>query len=366
MNGVTLILFVLGLALLVAGAEALIRGSSRLAVAIGISPLVVGLTVVAYGTSAPEVAVGVQSALGGKADLAIGNVVGSNIFNVLFILGLAAMITPLVVAQQLVRLDVPIMIGLSVLAWLMGLDGRISRLDGSLLCAGAIVYTVFAVWQSRRESRQIQEEYRQEYGDRAKRTLAQALLNVLLIIGGLGLLVLGARWLVNGAVDLARTFGISELIIGLTIIAAGTSLPEVAASVIAAVRGERDIAVGNVVGSNIFNLLLVLGLSALVSPVGISVSPAALNFDMPVMIAVAIACLVVFFNGHRIARWEGALFFGYWIAYTLYLILDATRHEALHSFSQVMVMFVIPLTVLTLIVVTVRTVRARTVREGLS
>lgn len=355
----TILLLIAGLALLIIGAEILVRGASRLAAAFGISPLVIGLTVVAFGTSSPELAVSVQSALAGQADIALGNVVGSNIFNILFILGISALIIPLVVAQQLVRLDVPIMIGVSVLVYLFGLNGQISRLEGLLLFAGIVAYTGFLIRQSRKETKEVQEEYAQEFGDGKPRGAGQYLLNLVLVVAGLALLVLGARWLVDSAVSLAQALGLSELIIGLTIVAAGTSMPEVATSIVAAIRGERDIAVGNVVGSNIFNLLAVLGLTSLVAPDGVPVPAAALAFDLPVMTAVAVACLPVFFTGFRIARWEGALFLGYYAAYVLYLILDATQHDALPLFSNVMLLFVVPLTVLTLVVLVVRQRRAR-------
>ena len=355
----TILMLIAGLALLIVGAEILVRGASRLAAAFGISPLVIGLTVVAFGTSSPELAVSVQSAFAGQADIALGNVVGSNIFNILFILGISALIIPLVVAQQLVRLDVPLMIGLSVLVYLFGLNGQINRLEGVILFVGIIAYTGFLIRQSRKENKEVQEEYAQEFGNGKPRSAGQYLLNLVLIIAGLALLVLGARWLVDSAVTLARSLGVSELIIGLTIIAAGTSMPEVATSIVAAIRGERDIAVGNVVGSNIFNLLAVLGLSSILAPDGISVPAPALAFDIPVMIAVAVACLPVFFTGFRIARWEGALFLGYYVAYVLYLILDATQHDALPLFSSVMLLFVAPLTVLTLVVLVVRERRAR-------
>jgi len=362
MDMVTLGLFVVGLVLLVGGAEWLVRGASRLAAAVGISPLVIGLTVVAFGTSAPELAVSVQSALGGQPDLALGNVVGSNIFNVLFILGIAAVITPLVVSQQLIRLDVPLLIAVSLLMYLLALDGRIGRLDGLVLFAGIVAYTVFSIVKSRRENIQVEAEYVREFGagEPATATKHTILWNLALIVAGLVLLVLGARWLVDGAVALARFFGLSELIIGLTIVAGGTSLPEVAASSVASLRGERDIAVGNVVGSSLFNILAVLGLASLVSPVGIQVSPAALGFDIPVMIAVAVACLPIFFTGHLIARWEGALFLGYYLAYTSYLILQAAEHEALPAFSGVMLGFVLPLTAITLAVLFWRARRAQT------
>lgn len=354
MDAVTLVMFVAGLVALIVGAEMLVRGASLLAVGFGISPLVVGLTVVAFGTSSPELAVSVDAAFSGQADIALGNVVGSNIFNVLFILGVAALIGSLVVAQQLVRLEVPLMIAVSALLLILGLDGRIGRPEGLLLFAGIVAYTGIAIRNSRKESAAVREEYAHEFGTARRMSPRQTATNVLLVGVGLALLVLGARGLVNGAESMARALGLSELIIGLTIIAAGTSLPEVATSVIASIRGERDIAVGNVVGSNIFNVLAVLGLSAAVAPDGVAVPQAALRFDIPFMIAVAIACLPIFFTGYRIARWEGALFLGYYIAYTLYLVLDATGHDALPAYSVVMVQFVAPLTAITLVLLAVR------------
>lgn len=355
MDLLTLILFVVGLGILIAGAELLVRGASRLAVGFGISPLVVGLTVVAFGTSSPELAVSIGSALSGQADIALGNVVGSNIANVLLILGISALITPLVVTQKLVRREVPLMIGVSFLLLLLGLNGKIGRLEGLLLFAGVTAYTVFAIRQSRQETAAIQAEYAAEFGKAAGQlSTRQVLVNIGFVIVGLALLLLGARWLVNGAVSIARALGLSELVIGLTVIAVGTSLPEVATSIIASIRGERDIAVGNVVGSNLFNILAVLGLSAIVAPDGIGVAPAALRFDIPFMTAVAVACLPIFFTGYRIARWEGALFLGYYVAYTLYLILGATGHDALGAYSTVLIEFVAPLTAVTLGLLAVR------------
>jgi cation:H+ antiporter len=346
----TVLGFVIGGVLLVGGAELLVRGASRLALGLGISPLVIGLTIVAYGTGSPELAVSVRSAYGGAADVALGNVVGSNIFNVLFILGISALIAPLVVAQPLVRRDVPLMIASSVLALLLALDGRIGRLDGLLLMAGTIAYTVFLIRQSRRDPPQVYAEYQEAFG-RGQTPVLGSLVNIGLAGIGLALLVVGAQWLVDAAVTMATRLGVSELVIGLTIVAAGTSLPEVATSVLAAFRGERDIAVGNVVGSNIFNILAVLGLAGIAAPEGVQVPPGALAFDLPIMIAVAVATLPVFFTGYAIVRWEGAIFLAYYLAYTSYLVLDATEHAAIAPFSVAMVWFVLPLTGLTLAVV---------------
>ena len=345
----SIVWFALGLVALVVGAEALVRGASRLALSFGISPLVVGLTVVAFGTSSPELAVSVQSSWAGQVDIAIGNVVGSNIFNVLFILGVSALITPLLVNQQLIRQEVPIMIGVSLLLWALAADGGIGSWDGALLAGLLAAYSVLVIRQSRRETRAIQAEYDEAFAAGRGGWDAHWGVQVLLIVGGLALLILGSRWLVEAAVTFARHLGVSELVIGLTIIAAGTSLPEVATSILAAVRGERDIAVGNVVGSNLFNILGVLGVSAVVAPTTLTVSPAALAFDIPVMVAVAVACLPVFFTGNLIARWEGLLFLGCYLAYVGYLILQATQHAALGPFSAVMGSFVLPLTAITLV-----------------
>jgi cation:H+ antiporter len=357
------LLLIFGLVLLIWGAELLVRGASRLATAAGISPLVVGLTVVAFGTSSPELAVSVMSAFKGQADLALGNVVGSNIFNVLFILGISALIVPLVVAQQLVRFDVPIMIGASFLVLLLGADQSIGRFDGLVLFAGVVAYTVFLIRQSRRESSaEVKEEYNREFGDKGP---VLWLKNIGLVVLGLAGLMLGSKWLVTSAVTIAQSFGVSELVIGLTIVAAGTSMPEVATSVVAAIRGERDIAVGNVVGSNIFNIFCVLGLSSIVSPAGIEVSAAALRFDMPVMIAVAVACLPIFFAGYRISRFNGAAFLFFYVAYIVYLIFTATNHEALGTLRSAMIWFILPITALTLIVITMRefSMRKKTLSE---
>jgi cation:H+ antiporter len=361
----TFLLLVAGLILLVVGAEGLVRGASRLAGAMGISPLVIGLTVVAFGTSSPELAVSLQSAFQGQADIAVGNVVGSNVFNILLILGLSAMITPLIVDQQLIRLDVPLLIGVSFLVWWMAADGAIAPWEGGLLFVGLLAYVAFLIRKSRRESQSIQEEYAGEFSATIEGWQGWVI-NLALVVVGLGLLVLGSRWMVQGAVTLARVLGLSELVIGLTIVAVGTSLPEVATSIMAAIRGERDIAVGNVIGSNLFNLMAVLALTGIITPNGIPVSSAAINFDIPVMVAVAVAALPIFFTGNLIARWEGGVFLAYYVAYTAYLIMASTQHDALPAFSTVMLQFVLPLTALTLGILVVREWRARRADKGVA
>ena len=346
--------FVAGLVLLAAGAEFLVRGSSRLAAFIGISPLVIGLTSWLSARARPELAVSVMAGRAGQTDIALGNVLGSNIFNVLFILGVSALITPLVVSRQLVRVDVPVMVVVSIVALVFSLDGRVSMLEGIALFIGIILYTGFQIVMSRSES--AAGEFAKEFSG-SDRTWKDWVLNIFLIASGLAILVLGSRWLVDSAVVIARALGVNDLIIGLTIIAAGTSLPEVATSVIASVKGERDIAVGNVIGSNIFNILCVLGLSSILSADGIAVSASALSFDIPVMVGVAIACVPIFFAGRMIGRWKGGLFLLYYILYTVYLFLVSTQNQAIDEFRFAMGGFVIPLTIITLLTVVVRTIR---------
>jgi cation:H+ antiporter len=345
--------FVLGLAALIVGAEALVRGASKIAMSFDVSPLVVGLTIVAFGTSSPEMAVSVGAVMNGANDIAVGNVVGSNIFNVLAILGLSAVIAPLIVHAQIIRQEVPIMIGGSLIVLLMCVDGTISRGDAGLLLALLIGYTVFLIRQSRAESRETRDEYSEAVTGKAGWDAHWAV-QLLLIVAGLGLLVLGSEWLVDSAVVFARALGVSDLVIGLTIIAAGTSMPEVATSILAAVRGERDIAVGNVIGSNTFNLLGCLGLAGLVGPSGLVVPPAVMNFDVWVMLAVALVCLPVFIAGQQIGRAKGLMFLVFYVAYVAYLILDAQGHDALPRYSAIMLGFVLPLVIVTMVAMLIR------------
>lgn len=348
--------FCVGLAALVLGASSLVRGASKLALSLGLSPLVVGLTIVAFGTSAPEMAVSTGAVLNGQGDIAIGNVVGSNIFNVLFILGASALIVPLVVHMQLIRQEIPIMLGASLLLLAMGLDGGIAMWEGVLLLVLMAVYTAFLVIQSRKETAAAASEFNEEIIPAAQGAWdAHWAVQVGLIVAGLVLLVLGSEWLVDASVTFAKALGVSDLVIGLTIVAAGTSMPEVATSLTAAMKGERDIAVGNVVGSNTFNILGCVGLSGLVSgSSGLDLAPSLLNFDIWVMLAVALACLPVFLTGREIARWEGALFLGYYVAYVAYLVLAAQQHDALQAYSATMLGFVVQLTIITLVVVWLR------------
>lgn len=351
------LLFGAGFVLLVVGAGWLIRGAVALASAAGVSPLIIGLTVVAMGTSAPELAVSVQAAWHGQADMAVGNVVGSNVCNVLLILGLSAAVTPLVVAQQLVRRDVPLLIVLSLGVWGLGNQGAVQPVHGMVLLAVLVGHTAWCIHRSRAESAGVHAEYRAEFGPVAEtwwRTSA-------LLLAGLGTLVLGSHWLVEGAVAAARWLAVPETVIALTIVAIGTSMPEVAASVVAAARGQREIAVGNVVGSCLFNLMGVLGTSSLLAG-NLPVPPGLATFDLPVMVACAIACLPIFARDRTIARWQGFVFLAFYAAYLAYLVLDATGHEARHGYAAVMAEFVLPLTGLTAVVLVVRALVPRRTR----
>ncbi|MCC5907186.1 MAG: calcium/sodium antiporter [Balneolaceae bacterium] len=355
----TLILFLIGLTLLIVGAELLVKGASRIALTLKISPLVVGLTVVAFGTSSPELAVSIESSLTGQESITFGTIAGSNIFNILFILGVSALILPLSVSAKLLRLDVPFMIALSVVVWVFSLNSVISPLEGVVLTAGLVGYTTFLIVQSRKEWVRPVESDGKKYeksGSHSKLWL----LNSCMVAGGLALLMVGSTWFLDGAVSIAEAMGVSETIIGLTIVAAGTSMPEVVTSIMAVIRGEREIAVGNVVGSNIFNILGVLGISAMIAPGGLEITESFIRFDIPVMIAVALACLPIFFTGGVISRGEGALLLGYYIAYSLYLILASSQHDSLPVFSGVMIWFVVPITVIFLLIVVYQQIFSRT------
>ncbi len=327
-----------GLVLLVAGAEALVRGSSRFAAALGVTPLVIGLTLVAYGTSAPEMAVSVQAALSGRPAIALGNVIGSNIFNILAILGLSALVQPLVVHRSLVRRDVPVMIAVSILMYLMMLDGKLGRFDGGVLLFCAVAYTGIAIRAAKQHPEDVPPV---ELPGAAGRGFAAK--QILMALAGLGLLVLGSRWLVEGATAIARALSVSEMMIGLTIVAAGTSLPELATSMLATMRGHRDIAVGNVVGSNIFNIVGILGVAAVLAPGGIEVPRQSLRFDVPFAIAAAIACLPIFISGLRISRIEGALFLGSYLGYLVMLARESRGEPvALLGWSLLALLVLVP------------------------
>lgn len=345
----------LGVAVLIAGAQLLVRGASRLAVAVGISPLVVGLTVVAFGTSTPELAVSLRSCLANETSIVLGNVVGANVYNVLLILGLSAVLRPLAVSREMIRLDVPLMIGVSGLFWLMATGGRLTRLDGLVLVAGIVLYTVFLIRQSRKHVADGKKRERRSEHEAGRAWWP----HVAHVVTGLGLLAVGSTVLVGGAVATARALGVSELMIAMTVVTAGTTAPELTASLVATFRGERDIAVGNVVGSNIFNILAVLGAGAIVAPNGIAVEPEALAFGIPVLTLAAVACLPVFFAGHSIARWEGALFLFYFLSYAIRLVLEAKQSALRPWFDTGVLFYIAPVTLLAIGVSVYREFRHR-------
>lgn len=349
------LLLAVGLLLLVVGGDLLVRGAGGLGRAAGISPLVVGLTVVAGSTSAPELAVSLDAALTGSPGLAVGNAVGSNIANALLVLGVAALIRTQRSGTGLLSFDVPVALGAAVLVLVLSLDGTLGRIDGALLMTGLTLYLFVAI----RRGREVAEVASPMGGPagNAGSSPRRLLRDVVLLVAGIGLLVLGARWLVQAASEIAASLGFSDLVIGLTVVAVGTSLPEIVTSVIAALKGDRELAVGNVIGSNIFNLGAVLGLTGLVIP--IPVDPAAVRFDMPVMIGVTIAVAVILYTGSIISRVEGVVLVAWFLAYTGYLVLASESHEALPAYSTVLLYFCLPITVVALLGLGVREARSQ-------
>jgi cation:H+ antiporter len=323
-----------------------VRHSVHLAAALKIPSIVIGLTIVSIGTSTPELFTNIIALSSGNTDIALGNIVGSNIFNVLFILGLSALICPLLVHRQVIRFDVPVMILASLMLWAFSLYGSLgiwvglSFLSFLLIYIASLLYTV--------KDHPGADEFKKEYSLLEKFSYKMMFKHIIFIVLSLVLMVIGSKFLIEGVVRLAEWIGISELIISLTIVAAGTSLPELATSVVAALRGERDIAVGNIVGSNIFNIWGILGVSALITP--IPINTIMLDFDIPVMCAVAIGCLPIFLTGHTIYRWEGLLFLFYYGAYLTHIIMEATNHHWLNNFQDAMIFFFFPLTVISLLI----------------
>ncbi len=314
MSGFEITIFLsLGIILLFVGAEGLIRGSSNLAIKIGITPLVVGLTVVAFGTSAPELVVSLSAALKGNSTISLGNVIGSNIANIALILGVAALIRPLDVHAKVIIREIPIMIGISVLLFFLLLDGKIDFFDGLIFIALLILYNVFSVLLARKEkSSEVQNEFKEGLKSRLGVTIS-----IILMIAGLALLIIGANLFVQSAVAIAKLFNVSDAVIGLTIVAIGTSLPELITSIVAAYKKEADIAIGNVVGSNVFNILGILGITALIIPVS---SDGISKIDLFVMIGTAILLFPLSKTGKRISRFEGILLLVGYIIYLYYLI----------------------------------------------
>lgn len=351
----TWLILALGLVMLIIGADLLVKGAARLAAAFGIPALVIGLTVVAFGTSAPELAVSVKAAFAGEAELAVANVVGSNIVNVLLILGVSAVILPLMISKQLIRQDVPIMVGLSVLLVMMVQDGQLAKFESVILVVALFSYTWFLFWQGKKQGANVGD-------DEVKELLAEphpVWQSLAFVLVGLLLLVFGSGYLVDSAVQLATAWGVSEAVIGLTIVAIGTSMPEMMTSVVAAMKGERDIAVGNVVGSNIFNIVCVLGISGVVSPNPLLVGSQLAQIDIPVMLAVAMLCVPFFFAGSILNRIEGALFLLLYAAYTWYLIAVALTKPYLAQLQDGIMYGLVPVVLLYVVVSLVQDFRRK-------
>jgi cation:H+ antiporter len=313
--------FAAGLLALYLGAEWLVRGSGRLARRFGVSALIVGLTVVAFGTSAPEMVVSAFASGRGQGDMAVGNVIGSNIFNVLAILGITALLFPIAVERSLIRRELPLMLLITLLLPLLMFDGLVSRTDAGILIALFAVYLGLMIWLARRDPVIDTGEaaFDRELLASDDPTRSRALPSIGFVIAGLVALVAGARLLVDSSIIFARAAGVSELVIGLTVVAAGTSLPELATSTIAALRRESDIALGNVIGSNIFNLLAILGFSAAIRPLPLATD--LIRFEIPVMIASSLLLVPLAFTGRRLDRWEGALLLLCYLGFLMLIFL---------------------------------------------
>jgi cation:H+ antiporter len=311
--------FVAGLVVVIVGAEFIVRGGSRVAALLGVSPMILGLTVVSIGTSTPELAIGLTAANEGKGGLAVGNIAGTNIVNILFILGLSAWIKPLELRLLSLKLDLPVMV-VSALALLwMAWDGVLSRQEGAWMVCAAVAYTVAMVRMGRRESLPLQQEFSREYSPEnvlPRAGTLQGTISVLMLAAGVVVVVVGADLLVSGASEMARSLGVSDAVVGLTIVAIGTSAPELATTIMSTLKNERDIAIGNLIGSSTYNILFILGATCLATPGGVPVEPSLLHVDLPLAALVALLCIPVFATDRRISRNEGAFFVA---AYALYL-----------------------------------------------
>lgn len=313
------LLLLVGIAVLYFGAEWLVRGAARIAASLGVKPLVVGLTVVSLGTSAPELVICVIAALRGNPDLALGNVMGSNLANIGLILGLTAVVRPLEVASRVTKREIPIMIGITLLMFPLLFDGMLGRLEGGILIAVLGLYLLFVSRAATEEIPQVVGEYEKFAKESTHLGKAVRVRDVLLVFGGSGGLVLGATAIVNAAEYLALAMGISDIVIGLTIVAIGTSLPELATSMVAAIRKESDIAVGNIIGSNVFNLTAILGTASLVAP--LSVHAEVITQELPAVLFISLLAFPVTRAAHRIRRWEGAILLVTYFGLGVWLVL---------------------------------------------
>jgi len=314
---------VIGLAALITGAELLVRGGSAIAARLGISPLLIGLTVVALGTSTPELAVGIDAAIQGNGSLAVGNIAGTNTVNILLIFGLSAILQPLAIQMQTLRLELPVIVIASATLLAFAWDGVLSRSEGLVLVAMGAMFTLAVIRVARRETMKIKLEFAREFGAR-RLARRQAVTETLMLAAGLVVIVAGADWLVDGAVALARLWHVSDAFIGLTVVAIGTSAPELVTTIISTVRGERDIAIGNLIGSSAYNVLIILGVTCLIPADGVQVNSHLIAIDIPVMLGVALLCIPVFISGRKVSRIEGVFFVCAYLAYLSYLVTQRT------------------------------------------
>ncbi|MDA7950075.1 MAG: calcium/sodium antiporter [Pirellulaceae bacterium] len=334
--------FVAGFVFLLVGADLLVRGGSRLAINFGISPLVVGLTIVAYGTSAPELAVTVLANVNDNADIAVGNIIGSNITNLLLVLGLSALVTPLVTPQSLLFRSGLLVVLLSFGMWGLALDGSISQLEGIGLLLGSILYTILVIWTGKQHTpeedpatREILSEVAEiaEIAPKQKATLSAVLWSFFLIVSGIVILAGSSSLLIDSAEKIALAFKVDELFIGLTLVALGTSLPEGATAVVAAFKNERHIVIGNIIGSNIFNILLILGTTGAIDPHGVLISPGAMRVDLPIMCLITTITWLLFFTGSQITRIEAITLLILYGLYFCYLLIEAKYPDFLPIYT---------------------------------
>lgn len=315
--------FLFGLIVITVGAEILLKGASKIASLLNIRPIVIGLTVVSVGTSLPELAVGLTAIGEGAGDIAVGNIAGTNIVNILFILGLSAAIRPLPLQMKSVKTELYTMIFAGILLFVLSLDGRLNTWDGLLMFILGIIYLIIIVRTSKNERAFVQSEFKEEFEPSTTKEKADYKVwswNVMLLFCGIIATIYGAEKLVDGAVSIAQYFGMSDAVIGLTIIAIGTSAPELATTIVGTIRNERDVAIGNLLGSSIINIFIILGITSIFTSNGVNVSDDILWFDLPLVALVALVCYPVFRSDQMVSRREGILFVSLYLAYLSYLL----------------------------------------------
>lgn len=318
------LLLILGLALLLTGAEIMVRGAARISTVLGIPPMVIGLTIVAIGTSTPELAVSISAGLKGNGGLGVGNIAGANVFVMLFVVGLSALWRPLSLQSQVIKLELPMIVVAALTMTLLAWDGQLSQRDGIIMLCGGFMYTIALIYVTRKASRAAKKEFREEYGPQSIRASRPRWLArtgyAAMLVGGIVLTVSGAELLVRGAVSVAQWAGISPGIIGLTIVAFGTSSPELVTTMVSTYRNDRDVAIGNIMGSGVYNILAILAIACIVTPGGLPVERHLLSFDIPLMAGVALGAVPVFVTGRRVSRFEGALGIVVYLSYVTWLL----------------------------------------------